>query len=93
MSDYDYIRRAYGVDPVPGRKVIFTEYRERPEGTILPEDRGRSHYVMVQFPNVTWPAPCHPRSLEYLPPVVPLDLGGAVIGLQEQPDGSIRIVP
>lgn len=26
-------------------------------------------------------------------PVTPLDLGGCVIGLQEQPDGSIRIVP
>lgn len=27
------------------------------------------------------------------PAVTPLDLGGAVIGLREQPDGSIRIVP
>lgn len=26
-------------------------------------------------------------------PIVPLDLGGAVIGLQEQPDGSVRILP
>lgn len=25
--------------------------------------------------------------------VVPLDLGGAVIGLVEQPDGSIKVVP
>lgn len=30
---------------------------------------------------------------DLFPPVHPLDLGGCVIGLQEQPDGSIRIVP
>jgi hypothetical protein len=63
---YDYVRRAYGVEPKVGQRVIFTEYKERPEGTILPEDTSRSHYVMVRFPNVTWPAPCHPKSLEYL---------------------------
>ena len=63
---YDYVRRTYGVDPVPGQRVIFTEYAERPEGVIANEDRSCSQYVMVKFPNVRWPAPCHPTSLEYI---------------------------
>ncbi len=42
------------------------------------------------------PPPMHEvvRHFEQTTPVVhPLDLGSVVIGLQEQPDGSVRIMP
>lgn len=66
MMAYDYVRRTYAVDPIVGHRVRFTEYAEKPEGTICREDTSRSHYVMVKFDNARWPSPCHPTSLEYL---------------------------
>ena len=65
---YDYVRKTYQVDPIPGQRVRLNEGVEKPEGTIKPEDRSCSHYVMVQFDNVRWPSPCHPTSLDYLAP-------------------------
>lgn len=69
---YDYVRRTYQVNPIVGERVIFTEYKERPAGTIAREDKSCSHYVMVKFDNARWPSPCHPTSLEYLGPAQPL---------------------
>lgn len=68
---YDYIRRYYGVDPIPGERVLFTETRRRgqpTEGVIHPEDGSCGNYVMVRFDGEKDAMPCHPTSLEYLGP-------------------------
>lgn len=65
---YDYIRRTYGVDPVPGERAIFIEYKHRPEVVIQPEDPSMGHYVMARFPGQDHASPCHPKALEYLGP-------------------------
>jgi len=67
MRQYDYIRRTYGVDPVPGEWVRHTEMTRNNLGQIAPENRSQGHYVMVRFEgsdNID--SPCHPKALEYL---------------------------
>ncbi len=67
---YDYVRRAYGVDPRPGSRVRHTETGEY--GTIArlrPKDA--AHYVHVVFDGQKHSAPCHPTALDYAPSEVP----------------------
>lgn len=62
---YDYIRRAYGVEPIVGREVVHRETGKR--GRIAPESAASGHYVMVKFPDYGDIRPCHPTSLDYSP--------------------------
>lgn len=61
---YDYIKRMYGVDAVPGRRVFQTETKEL--GTILPESPTHGHCVRVQFDDGSIGLN-HPRALDYDP--------------------------
>jgi hypothetical protein len=61
---YDYVRRAYGVDPKLGQRVRHTEIDK--VGKVARENKSQSHYVMVTFDGCTaGPLPCHPTALEY----------------------------
>jgi hypothetical protein len=65
---YDYVRRAYGVSPVVGRRVRHTELKGPGAfGVITRERKSSGHYVMVRFDGDRHPAPCHPTSLDYTP--------------------------
>lgn len=61
---YDYIKRAYGVNPVVGQQVRHTVTHKL--GTIARENRGHGHYVNVRFDGAKLPLLCHPTELEYL---------------------------
>ncbi|HLH92041.1 MAG TPA: hypothetical protein VKX28_26715 [Xanthobacteraceae bacterium] len=61
---YDYVMRAYGVNPRVGERVRHKVTEQ--EGTISRENRSQSHYVMVRFDGTSHPLPCHPTELEYL---------------------------
>lgn len=61
---YDYVKRAYGVDPRVGQRVRHTEIDK--QGTIAREGRSNQHHVMVRFDGQRHPSPCHPTALEYL---------------------------
>jgi len=61
--EYEYVRRAYGVDPVRGERV--RHHVTRKEGTIArPGSAG--HYVYVRFDGERHPSPCHPTEMDYL---------------------------
>lgn len=62
---YDYVRRAYGVDPQIGQPVKLENSSK--VGTVAREDLSMAHYVMVRFDGQRHASPCHPTSLEYLP--------------------------
>lgn len=66
MRSYDYVRRAYGVDPVVGQRVRHTEMSRNNTGTIAREKPSQGHYVQVRFDGQKHASPCHPRALEYL---------------------------
>jgi hypothetical protein len=61
---YEYVKRTYGVNPVPGERVRL-ENTQR-EGTIA-RRTSYDHHVWVVFDGQKHALPCHPRSLEYLP--------------------------
>lgn len=60
---YDYVKRAYGVNPVVGMRVRHNEIDKW--GTIAREGRSAQHYVMVRFDGQKHASPCHPTSLDY----------------------------
>ncbi len=62
---YDYVKRAYGVNPVVGARVTHTEFRPPKPGVIAPENPSSGHYVMVKFDGERHASPCHPTSLDY----------------------------
>lgn len=62
---YDYVKRAYGVNPILGQRVRHTETKKF--GSIEHEDRSASHYVQVKFDGRDFALPCHPTSLDYSP--------------------------
>ena len=65
---YDYIKRAYGVDPAVGARVRHTEMKgPRSYGTIAREAPSQGHHVMVRFDGQKFASPCHPTSLDYAP--------------------------
>lgn len=59
---YDYIRRMYGVNPVPGRKARHTETGELV--TIMREKPSHGHYVRIKMPNGV-AGFSHPTALDY----------------------------
>lgn len=60
---YDYVRRAYGVDPRVGQRVTHTVTQE--SGKVSRERPSQAHYVMVKFDGTKHPLPCHPTELVY----------------------------
>jgi len=65
---YEYVKRAYGVDPVVGARVRHTEMKgARSYGTIDREDPSQGHHVMVRFDGQNFASPCHPTALDYAP--------------------------
>jgi len=61
---YDYVRRSYGVDPVPGHRVRFIGSQGR-EGVIA-RRQSYDNYVYVTFDGQKNAVPCHPTDLTYL---------------------------
>lgn len=63
---YDYIRRVYGVNPVPGERARHTELQPGNDECIIQAENGAfGHYVMVKFASGLV-GPAHPTALEYL---------------------------
>ena len=60
---YDYVKRAYNVNPEVGGRVYHTVTKEH--GTIARENPSSGHYVMVKFDGAPFSSPCHPTELEY----------------------------
>lgn len=60
---YDYVRRTYGVNPIPGHRCRL-ENTDR-EGVIA-RRRNYDHWVWVRFDGSGFATPCHPTSLIYL---------------------------
>lgn len=58
---YEYINRAYGIQPIIGEPVRLKNY---PPGKVAPEDLGQAHYVMVRFEGWDHDAPIHPDDLK-----------------------------
>lgn len=63
IPSYDYVRRAYGVDPRVGARVQHTETGNH--GEIVRESKSQAHYVMVKFDGRNFASPCHPTALKY----------------------------
>jgi hypothetical protein len=64
IPPYDYVRRYYGVDPVPGRRARFT-----PDGRegVIARRQSYDQYVWVKFDGEKHAMPCHPTDLDYAP--------------------------
>lgn len=62
---YEYIKHAYGVNPVVGERVRMQGLAGR-SGTIRPEKPSNGHYVMVLFDGGKFSLPCHPTEIDYL---------------------------
>lgn len=60
MMPYKYIRRAYGVQFMPGMRVTFSEYDNAPG--VVKRVRGDPQYVAVRFDDGR-EGNCHPSSL------------------------------
>ena len=69
---YDYIKRMYGVHPVPGRMARHTETGELVK--ILRERPSHAHYVRIKLPNGA-AGFSHPTALDYTPSP-PAEQGG-----------------
>lgn len=63
MAGYDYVRRAYGVDPKVGARVRHTETGNF--GVIARARLGEGHRVQVRFDGSRYALPCHPAALDY----------------------------
>lgn len=61
---YEYVRRTYGVNPVPGQRVRHQETGKL--GVIVHENVSAAHYVHVRFDHLKFSLPCHPNALDYL---------------------------
>ena len=63
---YEYIKKTYGVCPIVGHRVTFTEKGCKltgVDGVIV--RHVDNPYVYVRFPGAKYGVPCHPKSLEY----------------------------
>jgi hypothetical protein len=65
IPPYDYVRRAYGVNPGVGQRVRHTVTKKF--GTVAKENPSQGHYVMVRFDGQSFSSPCHPTELDYQP--------------------------
>jgi actin-like ATPase involved in cell morphogenesis len=64
-TSYEYVRRAYGVDPVVGQRVRHTVTKRF--GTIVRENKSQGQHVQVRFDDKKFALPCHPTELNYSP--------------------------
>lgn len=62
---YEYVKRAYGHEPIPGNVVQHTVTKKF--GQIARESPSQGHYVMVKFDGGKHALPCHPDELDYFP--------------------------
>lgn len=62
QAPYDYVRRTYGVDPIPGQRARFTDGREG----VIARRQSYDNYVYVTFDGGKHAVPCHPTDLTYL---------------------------
>jgi hypothetical protein len=61
---YEYVKRAYGVNPVVGHRVRH-HVAGYGIGTICRESKSKYHRVMVKFDNGRRGS-CHPTEMDYL---------------------------
>lgn len=61
---YAYVKSYYGVNPVPGHRVRFTDRREG----VIARRQSYDQYVWVRFDGGKHAVPCHPTDLTYLAP-------------------------
>lgn len=61
-ASYAYIRRTYGVEPTPGRRV---RHQITNRHGLIVRPRGDPHYVQVRFDGQKHTVPCHPTELDY----------------------------
>lgn len=61
---YEYVKRMYGVNPVPGEAVYHTVTKLY--GIVKRESKSQAHYVMCRFDGNASTVPCHPTELQYL---------------------------
>ena len=59
---YEYVKQAYGVNPVIGERVRHNEIDKH--GTIVAR-KSYDQYVYVRFDGEKHPKPCHPTALDY----------------------------
>ena len=60
---YEYVKQAYGVNPVIGSRVrhsVIDKY-----GVIVAR-KSYNHYVYVKFDGEKHAKPCHPKELDYV---------------------------
>lgn len=75
---YAYVRTAYGVTPIPGERVRFSDGREG----VIARRASYDQYVWVKFGGQKHALPCHPTDLTYLDQAGPGDA-------PHQPDAPI----
>jgi hypothetical protein len=59
---YEYVKQAYGVNPIIGDTVKHKETGNR--GVIVAR-KSYDNYVYVRFEGVKYALPCHPEALDY----------------------------
>lgn len=73
VDGYDYVRRAYGVDPRIGQTVRLKNEGSRwngREGVVLYPNKSSTAHVHVAMPDVKHPLIVHPMNVELLPVAV-----------------------
>lgn len=60
---YEYVRRAYGVNPVIGQRV---RHRVTKREGVIRRCGSSGHYVYVRFEDDKHAHACHPTELDYL---------------------------
>ncbi len=60
---YDYVRKAYSVNPIVWQRATFIS--DNRNGVICRADKWFEQYVMVKFDGQKFSVPCHPTDLHY----------------------------
>jgi hypothetical protein len=60
---YEYVKRMYGVNPVPGERV---RHQVTGKTGSIARVRSDDQYVHVRFDGMNHHLPCHPTELDYL---------------------------
>jgi hypothetical protein len=67
---YEYVKQAYGVNPVPGQRV---RHNENDKHGVIARRKSYDNYVYVKFDGEEFAKPCHPCALDYLEYPMPTD--------------------
>jgi hypothetical protein len=67
---YEYVKQAYGVNPVPGQRVRHNEIDKH---GVIARRKSYDNYVYVKFDGEEFAKPCHPCALDYLEYPMPTD--------------------